>query len=58
MKKITQDEKENLNCRISTKSVEFITKTFPKSPRPECFTGEYYQSLMEERTPICNKLSR
>ena len=55
---MNQEELENINRPITSNKIETIIKYFPtnKSPGPEGFTGEFYQTLKEEVTPILLKL--
>ena len=52
--KLKQKEIENLN----SKEIELVIKNLPKnkSPGPDSFPGEFYQTLKEELTPILLKL--
>ena len=52
--KLDQEEIENLNGPITSTEIENITRSLPtnKSPGPDGFTGEFYQKLREELTPI------
>ena len=52
------EELENINRSITSNEFETIIKSFPtyKSPRPNGFTGELYQTFREELTPIFLKL--
>uniref|UniRef100_A0A8C3YFP9 RNA-directed DNA polymerase n=1 Tax=Catagonus wagneri TaxID=51154 RepID=A0A8C3YFP9_9CETA len=54
--RLNQDEIENMNRPIT--SSETVIKKFPtnKSPGPDGFTGEFYQTFREELTPILLKL--
>ena len=56
--KLNQEERENLNTRITSTEIETIIKNLPanKSPGPDGFTGEFYKKCREELTPILLKL--
>ena len=51
--KLNQEEAENLNRQITPTEIEAVIKKLPrnKSPRPNDFTGEFYQSFQEEQIP-------
>ena len=53
-----QEEIENINRLITSTEIETVIKHFPrnKSPRPDGFTGKFYQTFREELTPILLKL--
>ena len=55
--KLNQEEIKNLNRPIKAQGQKLI-KNLPtnKSPGPDGFTGELYQKLREELTPILLKL--
>ena len=55
---MNQEEIDNLNRPISNNEIEAITKNLPKnkSPGPDGFPGELYQTFKEEITPILLKL--
>ena len=57
--KLNQKKKiENLNRPITSMEIKTIIRNLPtnKSPRPDGFTGEFYQKFREELTPILFKL--
>jgi len=56
--KLNQEEIENLNRPITNMEIKTIIRNLPtnKSPGLDGFTGEFYQTLREELTPILCKL--
>ena len=56
--KLNQKETENLNRPITRTEIKTVIKNLPtnKSSGPDGFTGEFYQKLTEELTPILLKL--
>ena len=56
--KLNQEEIDNLNRPIYSNKIEVMIKNLPKnkSPGPDGFPGEFYQTFKEEITPILLKL--
>ena len=56
--KLNQEESETLNIQITMSEIEAVIKKLPtnKSPGPDSFTGECYQTFEEEITPLRLKL--
>ena len=52
--KLNQEEIENLNRPITSMEIKTVIRNLPtnKSPGRDGFTGEFYQKLTEELTPI------
>ena len=55
--RLNQEETENINRPITSTKLKLIKKLpTNKSPGPDGFTGELYQTFREELTPILLKL--
>ena len=56
--RLNQEEIENMNRPITSNEIETMIKNIltNKSPRPDGFTGEFYQTFREELTPILLRL--
>ena len=56
--RLNQKDIEIMNNPITSTETEAVTKNLPqnKSPGPDGFTGEFYQTFREELMPILLKL--
>jgi len=56
--KLNQEETDQLNRPITRNEIEEVIKTLPtnRSPGPDDFTGEFYQSYKEDLVPLLLKL--
>ena len=57
LQKLNQGEIENLHRLIPSMEIKTVIKNLPtsKSPGPDDFTGEFYQTCREELMPILLK---
>ena len=57
---MNHEETENLNRPITSEETKTVIKNIPKnkSPGPDSFTGEFYQTFKENLTLILLKLFR
>ena len=56
--RLNQEEIEIMNKPITSTEIEAVVKNLPKdkSPGPDSFTGEFYQTFREELMPTLLKL--
>ena len=58
--RLNQEEIENINRPITSTEIETVIKNLPtnKSPGPDGFIGEFYQTFREEVTSVFSNSSK
>ena len=58
LRRLIQEEIENMNRLITSTEIETVIKNLPtnKSPGPDGFTADFYETLKEELTPTLLRL--
>ena len=56
--RLNKEERENMNRPITSTEIETVIKNLPtnKSPGPDGFTGDFFQTFKEELTPTVLKI--